>query len=209
MCGHRNTHSSTAWGEGHQKPRAGRQKQGRKSWSQLPAFLLDQPSQSACSSTGSLTVRPQTMEQGWEVAPREKQVCCFPRPVSSNISLQPSRAPGSLPEPHHQQSPLEEGGQTTSGQTISIIFVFWKHSLLQGIHCCSPHPGLPAREYHRVEVGLWGALAISSWCLPLYQVLKYTPVSDTPVKHQNRSTLLFFKGIYEGTACREWRYPLK
>lgn len=97
MCGHRNTPSSPAWGVGHQQPRAGRKKQGRKSWSQLPAFLLDQPSQSACSSTGSLTVRPQTMEQGWEVAPSAKQVCCFPRPVSSNISLQPSCAPGSTP----------------------------------------------------------------------------------------------------------------
>lgn len=79
-----------------QQPRAGRKTEGRESWSQLPAFLLDQASQSACSSTGSLTDRPQTMEQGWEVAPGAKQGCHFPRAVSSNISLQ--LYPAQLPE---------------------------------------------------------------------------------------------------------------
>lgn len=87
-----------------------------------------------------------------------------------------------LPEPGHQQSPLEEGGQTTSRQAIYIIFGFWEFSLLQDIHCFSLHPCLPAREYHEVEVGLWGALATSCWCLPLHQVLEYIPVHDTPVK---------------------------
>lgn len=144
MCGHRNTPRSTAWGVGHQQPGAGRRKEGRESWSQLPAFLLDEPSQSACSSTA----RPQTTEQGWEVAPGANQDCCFLRAVSSNISLQPSCASGSTP--WARSSASTTGGGSPEHFKADYFSQLWllKVQSPTGHSLLFPHPCLPAREYH-------------------------------------------------------------
>lgn len=99
MCGHRHTRTSTAWEAGRCGTPAtkSRQEEGGQRVLELASSL---PAGSALwigSFVPRVTARPQTTERGWELAPGAKQDCTFPRAVSSNTSLQPSRSPGSTP----------------------------------------------------------------------------------------------------------------